>query len=146
MWSRAAFFFTRWRDRERTGGLPDGLVWVLIPLFILLGWRLYAKKRVARRNPAGAPRATITPGADSEWYRIARRLEELGMARHPGETQSRWVARLDGAGERPVSTGSLRPILDLHDHYRFDPVGVSDADKETLKSGVHAWLERHQSA
>ncbi|MBI3606458.1 MAG: transglutaminase domain-containing protein [Nitrospirae bacterium] len=145
-WSRAAFLFTRWRARERTGGVPDGLAWVLIPLLILLGWRLYAKKRVARLKTTAAPRVLITPGADSEWYRIARRLEDLGMPRQPGETQSRWVARLDGAGERPLSTESLRPILDLHDRYRFDPAGVSDAEKEVLKSGVHAWLERHQSA
>jgi transglutaminase-like putative cysteine protease len=65
-WSRAVFLFTRWRDRERTGGTPDGLVWALIPLLILLAWRLYAKQRVARLKPTGATRATIKPGADSD--------------------------------------------------------------------------------
>ena len=80
---------------------------------------------------------------DSEFYLIEKKLAELGYARHPGETLSDWVRRIEG--ETPTdATPVPQSILTLHYRYRFDPKGITSEERSALKSTVNAWLDESQ--
>jgi hypothetical protein len=108
----------RWSQR---GEFEAGDAWwaVLALLVAILAWRLLRGKRVAR--PGGAPGAARTyPGLDSEFYALAERLPP----RETGETLTAWLAR--------VAPGRYDEALGLHQRYRFDPRGLSGAERARL--------------
>jgi transglutaminase-like putative cysteine protease len=109
----------RWSQR---GEIEAGDAWwVLLGVLVaILAWRLLRGKRVARHGPAaGAARAY--PGMDSEFFTLAARLPP----RDPGETLSAWLAR--------VAPGRYDEALRLHQRYRFDPRGLSGAERGRLR-------------
>ena len=144
VWSWGAFQVSKWKWSKREGGLSEYLGWLLIPLFALLAWRLYSIQRVdrlgsdAQRN--GVPRPLV--GEDSEFSRVERRLHELGLSRHPWEPIARWVQRIQTGQPWLAATDSLQGIVRLHYRYRFDPNGLSTAERESLKARVQEWLEQ----
>lgn len=144
LWSWATFKFSQWKWSEREGNLADYVVWLLIPLFAVLAWRLYLTKRVARREPADRQigNGRTWPGADSEFYGIEQRLQELGAARYSWEPLSQWIQRIRQTHAGHIRTDLLQPLLSLHYRCRFDPKGISVAEKETLRVGVREWLDR----
>lgn len=131
----------------------ETLIWagsmIVLGLAIVFGsiyliWRMLRKKRSLRsqrRKRQGADR-TLKPmsdGLDSEFYQIEKRLRDWGLARLPSETVRKWLGRLDQ--ELPASYMSeLHPIIDLHYRYRFDPQGLTDEERETLKLMIQSWL------
>ncbi len=81
---------------------------------------------------------------DSEFYLIERRLTELGHVRHPGETFSDWMGRIED--ECPGHfMQRLQSLLSLHYRYRFDPKGITSEERSALKSTVNAWLDERQA-
>src|SRR5437773_5928110 len=87
LWSFATFLFSRWRWSEDDSGIGRHAAWLLIPLVLLLVWRLYSRRRVGRE--ATASRATVAvarPGQDSEFYLIADRLRTAGLGRRADES------------------------------------------------------------
>ncbi len=144
-WSRCRFTFSEWWWREERDELIKYLVWLLIPLFLIVGWRLYSKKRIKRVtiDKELKPESSYHPGADSEFYVIEKRLQELGFVRYPWEPLSHWIHRIERHAS-PLSRQSLHPILDLHYRYRFDPEGLTSAEKAALRSYVQSWLEQHE--
>ncbi len=146
LWSWSMFLFSKWRWREREGGVAKHVVWLLIPLILLLLWRLFFKKRLVRVSTEQCKQSDATrshPGEDSEFYRIEKRLTELGFTRWPWEPLSRWIQRINAA-QISSPTDLLPATLSLHYRYRFDPHGISESEKETLKSSVQSWLEQHK--
>jgi hypothetical protein len=143
LWEWGTFLFSRWRWSEREDKLTGSLGWLLIPLVAVLILRLWARRRVHAAAPAGAtvagaPRA----GDDSEFYRVERRLSELGFERAPGESLGRWLATVSAAAPA-LATAPLRSLLDLHYRYRFDPAGLGAAERQRLRAGAEAWLAEH---
>ena len=61
------------------------------------------------------------PGADSEFFLVEKRLRDLGYIRHPWETLSGWIERIEEDPSSSVSSKTLESILSLHYRYRFDP-------------------------
>ncbi|MDX1514674.1 MAG: transglutaminase-like domain-containing protein, partial [Gammaproteobacteria bacterium] len=140
------FQFSRWRwssDEEDTG---NEFIWLVVPLVIILIWRLSRTERVAsRRGGKTQSRSEVdAPGSDSDLYGVLRTLEKRGLKRPAGEPLKRWlsdVARRDevtGAGE------IVSDILPLHYRYRFDPVGISADQRAALRQRVDDWLDRHR--
>jgi len=139
LWSWAAFLFSRWRWSEDDSGIDRHAAWLLIPLVLLLVWRLYSRRRVGRST--GEPRATVaaaSPGQDSEFYLIAERLRAAGLGRQGDEPPSAWFARIHAA--------ELAPILDLHYRYRFDPAGLDATERTALRAQSDAWLRKREAA
>ena len=142
LWEWAAFAFSRWRWSERQDRLTGHLGWLLVPLVAALTWRLWRRRRVGAPPPAVAavgPRA----GVDSDFYRIERRLTELGYARAPAEPLTRWLAGVVATAPAGVTTGPLPPLLALHYRHRFDPSGLPAAERDRLRADVEAWLAAH---
>ena len=138
LWSWGGFLFSRWRWSEGESGVGDYAAWLLIPLVLLLVWRLYSRRHVRRGNGEirGSAAAPLRPGHDSEFYLIARRLEAEGCGRRPTEPASAWVDR--------IQAPELRPIVALHYQYRFDPAGLDASARAALRSSAEAWLRDHE--
>jgi transglutaminase-like putative cysteine protease len=139
LWSYAGFLFSRWRWSEDDSGIGRHAAWLLIPLVLLLVWRLYSRRRVGRERSGPPPGPAVArPGQDSEFYTIARRLQTAGLGRHDAESPSAWIER--------IRATDLAPILALHNRYRFDPAGLDTAERATLRAQAEAWLRDHQEA
>jgi protein-glutamine gamma-glutamyltransferase len=140
LWSWGGFLFSRWRWSEGESGVGEYAPWLLIPLVLLLVWRLYSRRHVRRGD--GKPREgaapPLHPGHDSEFYRIAGRLEAEGRGRRPTEPASAWIER--------IQAPELRPIVALHYRYRFDPAGLDAAGRAALRDGAETWLRDHEDA
>ena len=140
LWSWGGFLFSRWRWSEGESGVGEYAPWLLIPLVLLLVWRLYSRRHVRRGD--GKPREgaapPLHPGHDSEFYRIAGRLEAEGRGRRPTEPASAWIER--------IQAPELRPIVALHYRYRFDPAGLDAAGRAALRDGAEIWLRDHEDA
>jgi transglutaminase-like putative cysteine protease len=140
-WSWLRYQFSQWRWGQ--SGLRQYLLWLLIPLALVLLWRIFFRKRRIPPETTGdaAWVQTHLHGSDSEFYFIEHRLGRRGLARFPGETLTAWCLRIepamDGAGE------SLRSIIALHYRYRFDPQGLAPADRQSLNTLVLDWLQHH---
>ncbi|MGH8720878.1 MAG: transglutaminase-like domain-containing protein, partial [Burkholderiales bacterium] len=122
LWEKALDLFRwaayRWSQR---GEFQAGDAWwaVLAALVALLAWRLLRGKRVTRRAAAATERDY--PGRDSELYEVLRPLPP----REGGETLGAWLAR--------VAPGRFDEALRLHQRYRFDPRGLSAAERARLR-------------
>jgi transglutaminase-like putative cysteine protease len=140
LWSWGGFVFSRWRWSEGESRVGEYAPWLLIPLVLLLVWRLYSRRHV--RRGAGQTRGSralpLRPGHDSEFYLIARRLEGEGRGRRPTEPASTWIDR--------IQAPELHPIVALHYQYRFDPAGLDEAGRAALREGAQAWLRDRESA
>lgn len=139
LWSFTAFLFSRWRWSEDDSGIGRHVAWLLIPLVLLLVWRLYSRRRVGR--DAAKTRATIPitrPGQDSEFYLIADHLRAAGLGRQSDEAPSAWIER--------IHASELGPILELHYRYRFDPAGLDSIERAALQARAEAWLRDHRAA
>jgi transglutaminase-like putative cysteine protease len=144
LWSWAGYLFSRWRWSEREDRLAGSIGWLLVPLVALLAWRLYRRRRVtgaAGAVPAGEP--PPHPGEDSAFYLVERRLAALAFPRAPGESLTRWLARVETARLPALALDALPPLLALHYRYRFDPLGLGADEVRTLAAGAGAWLAAH---
>ena len=148
LWEWTTFLLSRWRWSERQDRLTGSLGWLLIPLIAVLAWRLWARRRVGPTAAPAGPGAGRVPGAghDSEFYRVERRLSELGFERPPGEPMGRWLDVVAGAAPPAVATGPLRALLALHYRYRFDPAGLAAGERQRLRGEAEAWLAAHPPA
>jgi transglutaminase-like putative cysteine protease len=147
-WEWTTYLFSRWRWSERQDRLTGNLGWLLIPLIAVLVWRLWARRRVrpGAGVTASAPARPAGAGRDSEFYRVERRLAELGFARPPGEPLGRWLDVVAGAAPPALATAPLRPLLALHYRYRFDPAGLAAGERRRLREDAEAWLAAHPPA
>jgi len=143
LWSQWKFAFSEWRWSEREGGATKYLGWLLIPLSLILVWRLYKQRRIKRvsKRQEQQIEANQFPGLDSAFYVIERKLQESGFVRYPWESLSNWLKRIESDSSL-LSMQPLQSILTLHYRYRFDPEGITPAEKATLKAQVQSWLEQ----
>ncbi len=123
------------------------LGWLLIPLVLLLIRRLITQKRVLQqeRGESTAPEKPHKKGKDSPFFLIEKALIAKGFSRDSGETYTAWIDRLEKAeAADPLAYEPLRPLLDLHNRYRFDPKGLAEPEKRRLQSGVGRWMRQYK--
>jgi transglutaminase-like putative cysteine protease len=129
----------RWTMREEFKA-SDAWYGVLVVLALILGWRMFGGRRVARPGEGAAASARRRyPGEDSEFYEVEKTLP----ARAEGETHAAWVARISSA--LPAQRmESLRTALRLHQRYRFDPEGLAAAERNRLRELCRAFAPQTQ--
>jgi hypothetical protein len=114
---------------------------VVLPFVLWLAWRLYRSRNRTKVGGASAAGARGGwPGMDSELYVIERHLAAAGWGRRQHETVIDWVQRL--RRDSPLDAESLIQIAELHCRYRFDPAGLSPAERAGLGEAVRDWLAR----
>jgi transglutaminase-like putative cysteine protease len=142
LWSTARFRLSQWSARAGERGWSQALIWLAVPLFAAVAWRMLRGRRAetaAATGEAGSNRHW--PGQDSEFYLIERRMAQLGHARHDAEAVTEWLARV--AAQTGVDAAALQQLARLHYRHRFDPAGLPAAERVTLRDEALAWLARH---
>ncbi len=136
-WASDAWLgFQRWRQSDSDLRLYIFAAGVLALGF--LAWRQVAGKRWQRaRARAQAARELERRGTDSEFYEIERALLPF-RPRGEAESLGAWTTHLEilPSGLR----SQLGELLSLHYRHRFDPAGLTDADRTRLRTEVARWL------
>ena len=147
-WAR--YLLARWQWQDKSGS-HDWLLWLLLPLGLLLVWRLAVHRR---RHPADTAPVTVIPkrqsepGHDSPFYRILDYLRQQGYERPAGTPLCTWLQQLaQKQPDLPQPTllpapawAALLPLSQLHNRYRFDPDGLSAPAQTVLRQETQAWL------
>jgi hypothetical protein len=139
-WSRLKFEFDKWRYSKSY--LREYSIGLACILALVLAWRIVFTRRKAKNKSVlpTSPSKSISPGQDSEFYEIERRLAQLHAAREPGETAAIWLSRI----QSPTlpDDESLETILALHYRYRFDPMGLDEKERQNLRRHARQWLAK----
>lgn len=133
-WSNLLYRFNAWRNSKSS--FLKYARWLLIPLILIFLWRvLFTKRQKQKMKNSEFIPAIAFPGMDSEFYLIEQRLSAAGMNRMPHELFGDWTSRLS-----LPEPELLNHIIELHRRLRFDPQGLSAAEREVLKLEVSRWL------
>jgi hypothetical protein len=140
-WSRIGFEIARIRWGQSR--LRQYLLIVIVPALGLLLYQIIFKRGRRRRRGEKDQPGLVTdwPGLDSEFYLLEKKLGERGIPRDPGETVSGWLERVATSSALADLRAPLNELLRLHYRYRFDPLGLSEMDRETLRREARACLE-----
>lgn len=138
-----AFRFSLWR---MNGVQAPDLRLLMAPAILLaamLAWHLGKMRQVAKRQTSEVSASLETrapPGADSPFYRVIGRLERGRTRRAERETLPQWINRTlpDDEARR-----QLHEMLGLHYRYRFDPMGLGEAEKTRLAALAKTWLQQN---
>ena len=117
-----------WSQREE---FKAGDAWyaVLALLALYLGWSvLRGRRRVREGEAAATPVRRRYPGEDSEFYAVEKSLPP----RESSETHTAWMLRISSSVPSD-RLQCLRSALQLHQRYRFDPLGISAAERNALR-------------
>jgi hypothetical protein len=141
-WSRLGFEIAKIRWGQSR--LRQYLLIIIVPgLAVLLYQIIFRRGRRRRLGDKHQPGWSADwPGLDSEFYLLEKKLADCGVPREPSEPVSDWLERV---AETPGLTQLREPLqglLWLHYRYRFDPLGLSEADRETLKREARKFLEK----
>ena len=64
---------------------------------------------------------------------LENQLHKSGRGRYHNESIAAWIKRLDII--------ELSDFYRIHYQLRFDPLGVSDKDRDYLKTGIQNWID-----
>ena len=142
LWSWTGFQYSRWRWSETDDDESIFLMWLIVPLVVVLMWRLSRQNRV-RVAAARSDRVVSKQGNDSAFYQIEKYLQERGLDRQAGETIRQWLTRWSQAGQLPGSHELLRDIVPLHYRVRFDPLGLDAMLSRAFHDRIERWLRQY---
>lgn len=142
-WWWARFQFSKLKIRWGQTHLREYILLGLMPVLALLLFQIVRQRRRRRADKgAGARRITAWPGLDSEFYQIEKLLIQRGFPRGHNETLAGWLERAAAEPSLVELKNPLRALLRLHYQYRFDPKGLSNADREELRRAARECLEK----
>jgi len=146
VWSRLRFELAKLRWGQTR--LRQYILWALVPTLGLLFYQIIRRIRGKRGKTQRRPAAeNLTwPGLDSEFYQLERNLSQRGAARHPGEPLSVWLSRAVAEPGLLEIRQPLQQLLRLHYRYRFDPLGLSQLDREALRRDANICQARLKQA
>ena len=145
-WSRIRFEFAKLRWGQTR--LRQYILWGLIPVLGLLFYQIIHRVR-GKRGRSKRKSSTVNlswPGLDSEFYQLERKLLQRGVSREPGEPLSTWLPRAVAEPGLVEIRQPLQQLLVLHYRYRFDPLGLSQSDREALRREANLCLARLKQA
>jgi hypothetical protein len=118
----------RWSQR---GEFKAGDAWyvALAVLALYLAWSVLRGRRVLREEKS---RRCWSAGAIPARIRRFYAVEKALPPREPSETHAAWLARI-ASGFASQKLEHIREALRLHQRYRFDPDGISAAERNRLR-------------
>jgi len=129
----------RWRQANRR----QYIFWTISPVMAVLVYYIIFQRR-SKTRPEGKRVAAEPdlnwPGHDSAFYRLEESLAARGLPRQPQELLSDWLERALAEPALAELRRPLRELLQLHYRYRFDPLGLNDAEKTSLMENADTIL------
>jgi hypothetical protein len=131
------------RFRWRQANLQQYIIWALVPVMLVLLYHIIFRRRRLRGVEDGQGKSAPVnwPGLDSEFYQLEKLLASRGVPRQPSEAFSDWLERALTEPGLAALRGPLQELLRLHYRHRFDPQGLSAAEREQLRREAKACLE-----
>ena len=126
------FAFLQWRQ----DGDKGHLLWLAVPVVVWVAVRLGLRGR--RRRVATAPGHQRGTDDESALTPVEGHFARLGLGRGPGETVRQWLARLERAQGDDIR--GLREAVELQYRARYEPGGISDAERGELARLVETWM------
>lgn len=121
VWAWIGYQFDRWRT---LGGNWRAVVFVVGAL--ILAWIALRQLRGSQwLRLTSRSSAAVVPGADSELLAYVARCERAGRPRAAGQSLKTWGADLGPAWSEALA---------LHERLRFDPAGLTTAERERLRA------------
>jgi len=118
------------------------IFFALIPVLAFLLYRIIFRRRKRRARLETKVAAKIFwPGLDSEFYQLEALLANRGVPRQIGEPLSEWMTRALAEPALAHLRAPLQQLLRLHYRLRFDPEGLSAAEREQLARDVQAQMK-----
>lgn len=135
-WSRVRFEFSKFRWGQ--SHWRQYILWALAPVLALLLYQILFRSRRRRTGREGKTSAPVRdwPGLDSEFYLLEQKLVRRGLSRAPGEPLSDWLQRAGRDPQLADAQALLQELLRLHYRYRFDPLGLSPEERDSLRRRV----------
>jgi hypothetical protein len=139
-WSRLKFEISklRWGHSH----IRQYLLWSLAPVLGILLFQIIIRSRRRHENDSEKNMEPAWPGLDSEFYQLERRIAALGLSRQKSEALSDWLKRSMTQPALNRAHAPLQKVLRLHYRYRFDPQGLSVAERRQLRQSVEECLEK----
>jgi transglutaminase-like putative cysteine protease len=109
------------------------LLWGIAPVLGVLLYQIIFRRRRRLAAAARSAPTAVWPGLDSEFYQVERHLAARGVGRQPGEPLSNWLRRAARDPSLLPMRDPLQQLLTLHYRYRFDPLGLTQADRRALQ-------------
>jgi transglutaminase-like putative cysteine protease len=129
--------------RWRQANLRQYIFWTISPVMAVLVYYIIFQRR-SKTRPEGKRVAAEPdlnwPGHDSAFYRLEESLAARGLPRQPQELLSDWLERALAEPALAELRRPLRELLQLHYRYRFDPLGLNDAEKTSLMENADTIL------
>ncbi len=133
---RYEFLKARWQEK---GDAATYLAWLLIPLAILLGWRIARRSSIHVLSGVESPRSTI--GHTTPFHPVELSLAKQGHPRPQHLTLGEWLEGLEQ--EHVPGIAELCPAVELQYRLQFDPQGISAAQLQQLHTLILQWLRRY---
>jgi len=143
-WSLVGFEFSKFRWGQTR--LRRYILLSLCPILALLLYQIVFHRRRRSASGHGGASAPEWPGLDSEFYQIERELAGRGLKREPSEPLSEWLLGLISDPALAPVRDRLQELLRLHYRYRFDPQGLSPAEREALRREAQGCLANLRTA
>jgi len=138
--ARIRFEFARFRWGQ--SHVREYLLWIMVPGLAVLLYQILFRR--GRRRHAGSKSDedffANYPGLDSDFYELEKEIARRGVPRSPSEPLNEWLRRVAETPDFTGWSGPLRELLRLHYRYRFDPLGLDEADRKALHEQTRACL------
>ena len=110
----------------------DRCLGALLTLFLI--WRISTSEQVIiGKNTMDTESAYESVlGSESPFFILEQKLREIGYTRGSGELLAPWLSR--------IGFQHLKPLLTIHNQWRFDPDGVTGEQKQELTQAVESHL------
>jgi hypothetical protein len=134
------FQFAKFRSGQ--SHLRPYLLLAMAPILVYFLYQIFFHRR--EHKPPAAAKAGFHPdwpGLDSEYYLLEQKLTAAGLIRPPGQSQSDWINQATGSPALVGLREPLRQLLRLHYRHRFDPRGLTAAEREALRRQARDCLE-----
>ncbi|HZR17911.1 MAG TPA: transglutaminase-like domain-containing protein [Verrucomicrobiae bacterium] len=134
LWARVTFELSKFRWGQ--SHVRQYVLWTVIPILALLLYQILFRTKHQRRsrNQGRLGQLSDWPGLDSEFYELERQLSARGLGRNQSEPLREWLARVAKDKNLGSAGEGLRELLLLHYRYRFDPEGLTPAERDELRA------------
>ncbi len=135
--------FSEWRWLGEKEGFNRVVTVLLLVAVAALAWKYFPRHKgwFFKSKLDEPPSASSHPGSDSEFYLVEKHLAAQDLGRSPEETLRHWLRRVEASPRMIAAAPPLEPILSLHCRYRFDPKGLTEGDRQSLRELSRSWIE-----
>ena len=141
VWQWLSHLYSKWRWRTDAEDEFSWIVLLVLPLVVVLIWRLRGQRVEADTDIANKP--VTHPGDNSPLLTITALYSVRDLGPDVAEPLSAWYRRLLAKGHLSDDNELFTEALRLHDRLRFDPDGLDAAQVKRLTEICERWRSKY---